>query len=61
MQRLHGLAGSREGNTTRNRHCNFINGGISSISDSGNVSVQGETSEYVKTDINTWSIEGNPI
>jgi hypothetical protein len=35
--------------------------GISSISDSGNVSVQGETREYVKTDINTWSIEGNPI
>jgi hypothetical protein len=35
--------------------------GISTITDSGNVSVQGETREYIKTDIDTWSVEGNPI
>jgi hypothetical protein len=33
--------------------------GVSFISDCGNVSVQGETRTYTKTDTNTWSVVGN--
>jgi hypothetical protein len=33
--------------------------GISAISDSGYISALGETRTFVKTDTNTWSIEGN--